>query len=117
MKAPSGDCLPAHGTAKVTQIVVLNNPNKVGLKSLWLQAQSQTFTNEQEHYYRKQFLSFSYISAMLTLLLKPVIMILNLAGQKESSVSKSFLPSGEPEDEDPLILHQARLSLSGHSPD
>ncbi|KAJ0044298.1 hypothetical protein NL108_003337, partial [Boleophthalmus pectinirostris] len=28
MKAPSGDCLPACGTAKVTQVVVLNNPNK-----------------------------------------------------------------------------------------
>ncbi|XP_030016128.1 AP-1 complex subunit gamma-like 2 [Sphaeramia orbicularis] len=32
MKAPSGDSLPAHGTAKVTQTVVLNNPNKVNLK-------------------------------------------------------------------------------------
>lgn len=32
MKAPSGDCLPACGTAKVTQVVVLNNPNKVNLK-------------------------------------------------------------------------------------
>uniref|UniRef100_A0AAQ4P2H1 AP-1 complex subunit gamma n=1 Tax=Gasterosteus aculeatus aculeatus TaxID=481459 RepID=A0AAQ4P2H1_GASAC len=30
MKAPSGDSLPARGTAKVTQMVVLNNPNKVG---------------------------------------------------------------------------------------
>uniref|UniRef100_A0A673AEF3 AP-1 complex subunit gamma n=1 Tax=Sphaeramia orbicularis TaxID=375764 RepID=A0A673AEF3_9TELE len=29
--APSGDSLPAHGTAKVTQTVVLNNPNKVGM--------------------------------------------------------------------------------------
>uniref|UniRef100_A0A7N6BXU5 AP-1 complex subunit gamma n=1 Tax=Anabas testudineus TaxID=64144 RepID=A0A7N6BXU5_ANATE len=34
MKAPSGDFLPAHGTAKVTQMVVLNNPNKVGLENL-----------------------------------------------------------------------------------
>uniref|UniRef100_A0A8C2XDJ8 AP-1 complex subunit gamma n=1 Tax=Cyclopterus lumpus TaxID=8103 RepID=A0A8C2XDJ8_CYCLU len=32
MKAPSGDSLPARGTAKVTQMVVLNNPNKVNLK-------------------------------------------------------------------------------------
>ncbi|XP_053185722.1 AP-1 complex subunit gamma-like 2 [Scomber japonicus] len=32
MKAPSGDSLPAHGAAKVTQMVVLNNPNKVNLK-------------------------------------------------------------------------------------
>ncbi|XP_068461004.1 AP-1 complex subunit gamma-like 2 [Clinocottus analis] len=32
MKAPSGDSLPARGTAKVTQMVVLNNPNKVSLK-------------------------------------------------------------------------------------
>uniref|UniRef100_A0A4W6CRC9 AP-1 complex subunit gamma n=1 Tax=Lates calcarifer TaxID=8187 RepID=A0A4W6CRC9_LATCA len=30
MKAPSGDFLPARGAAKVTQMVVLNNPNKVG---------------------------------------------------------------------------------------
>uniref|UniRef100_I3KEK9 AP-1 complex subunit gamma n=1 Tax=Oreochromis niloticus TaxID=8128 RepID=I3KEK9_ORENI len=29
MKAPSGDSLPARGAAKVTQMVVLNNPNKV----------------------------------------------------------------------------------------
>ncbi|XP_041848871.1 AP-1 complex subunit gamma-like 2 [Melanotaenia boesemani] len=32
MKAPSGDSLPARGAAKVTQMVVLNNPNKVNLK-------------------------------------------------------------------------------------
>ncbi|XP_062284567.1 AP-1 complex subunit gamma-like 2 isoform X1 [Scomber scombrus] len=32
MKAPSGDFLPAQGAAKVTQMVVLNNPNKVNLK-------------------------------------------------------------------------------------
>ncbi|XP_069020468.1 AP-1 complex subunit gamma-like 2 [Embiotoca jacksoni] len=32
MKAPSGDALPARGAAKVTQMVVLNNPNKVNLK-------------------------------------------------------------------------------------
>ncbi|CAJ1071548.1 AP-1 complex subunit gamma-like 2 [Xyrichtys novacula] len=32
MKAPSGDSLPAQGAAKVTQIVILNNPNKVNLK-------------------------------------------------------------------------------------
>ncbi|XP_028987878.1 AP-1 complex subunit gamma-like 2 [Betta splendens] len=32
MKAPSGDCLPAHGTTKVTQTMVLINPNKVNLK-------------------------------------------------------------------------------------
>uniref|UniRef100_A0A665X2T6 AP-1 complex subunit gamma n=1 Tax=Echeneis naucrates TaxID=173247 RepID=A0A665X2T6_ECHNA len=32
MKAPSGDFLPARGAAKVTQMVVLNNPNK----ALWL---------------------------------------------------------------------------------
>ncbi|KAF1383351.1 hypothetical protein PFLUV_G00131020 [Perca fluviatilis] len=32
MKAPSGDSLPARRTAKVTQMVVLNNPNKVNLK-------------------------------------------------------------------------------------
>lgn len=32
MKAPSGDFLPARGAAKVTQMVVLNNPNKVNLK-------------------------------------------------------------------------------------
>ncbi|GAA6222387.1 AP-1 complex subunit gamma-1-like [Lates japonicus] len=32
MKAPSGDFLPARGAAKVTQLVVLNNPNKVNLK-------------------------------------------------------------------------------------
>ncbi|XP_069567512.1 AP-1 complex subunit gamma-like 2 [Brachyistius frenatus] len=32
MKAPSGDTLPARGAAKVTQMVVLNNPNKVNLK-------------------------------------------------------------------------------------
>lgn len=31
MKAPSGDLLPARGAAKVTQMVVLNNPNKVSL--------------------------------------------------------------------------------------
>ncbi|XP_026168885.1 AP-1 complex subunit gamma-like 2 [Mastacembelus armatus] len=32
MKAPSGDFLPSQGTAKVTQMVVLSNPNKVNLK-------------------------------------------------------------------------------------
>uniref|UniRef100_A0A8D3DQV0 AP-1 complex subunit gamma n=1 Tax=Scophthalmus maximus TaxID=52904 RepID=A0A8D3DQV0_SCOMX len=32
MKAPSGDFLPARGAAKVTQMVALNNPNKVNLK-------------------------------------------------------------------------------------
>ncbi|XP_047445308.1 AP-1 complex subunit gamma-like 2 [Mugil cephalus] len=32
MKAPSGDSLPARGAANVTQMVVLNNPNKVNLK-------------------------------------------------------------------------------------
>ncbi|XP_028282937.1 AP-1 complex subunit gamma-like 2 isoform X2 [Parambassis ranga] len=32
MKAPSGDSLPPSDTAKVTQMVVLNNPNKVNLK-------------------------------------------------------------------------------------
>uniref|UniRef100_A0A3P9QFJ4 AP-1 complex subunit gamma n=1 Tax=Poecilia reticulata TaxID=8081 RepID=A0A3P9QFJ4_POERE len=32
MRAPSTDCLPAHGGAKLTQLVVLNNPNKVNLK-------------------------------------------------------------------------------------
>lgn len=32
MKAPSGDSLPARSTGKVTQVVVLNNPNKVNLK-------------------------------------------------------------------------------------
>uniref|UniRef100_A0A7N8WJV9 AP-1 complex subunit gamma n=1 Tax=Mastacembelus armatus TaxID=205130 RepID=A0A7N8WJV9_9TELE len=36
MKAPSGDFLPSQGTAKVTQMVVLSNPNKVGLRNLWL---------------------------------------------------------------------------------
>lgn len=30
MKAPSGDTLPARGASKVTQMVILNNPNKVG---------------------------------------------------------------------------------------
>lgn len=30
MRAPSGDSLPARGAAKVTQMVVLSNPNKVG---------------------------------------------------------------------------------------
>ncbi|XP_077470890.1 AP-1 complex subunit gamma-like 2 isoform X1 [Stigmatopora argus] len=32
MKAPSGDTLPARGTSQVTQLVLLNNPNKVNLK-------------------------------------------------------------------------------------
>ncbi|XP_075876683.1 AP-1 complex subunit gamma-like 2 [Nelusetta ayraudi] len=32
MRAPSGDSLPARGAAKVTQMVVLSNPNKVNLK-------------------------------------------------------------------------------------
>ncbi|XP_072219207.1 AP-1 complex subunit gamma-like 2 isoform X1 [Leuresthes tenuis] len=32
MKAPSRDSLPARGAAQVTQMVVLNNPNKVNLK-------------------------------------------------------------------------------------
>ncbi|XP_037131594.1 AP-1 complex subunit gamma-like 2 [Syngnathus acus] len=32
MKAPSGDTLPARGLAHVTQLVLLNNPNKVNLK-------------------------------------------------------------------------------------
>uniref|UniRef100_A0A668AH30 AP-1 complex subunit gamma n=1 Tax=Myripristis murdjan TaxID=586833 RepID=A0A668AH30_9TELE len=32
MKAPSGDFLPARGTATLTQTVLLNNPNKVMLK-------------------------------------------------------------------------------------
>ncbi|KAM4551411.1 AP-1 complex subunit gamma-like 2 isoform 1-T2 [Odontesthes bonariensis] len=32
MKAPSRDSLPARGAAQVTQLVVLNNPNKVNLK-------------------------------------------------------------------------------------
>uniref|UniRef100_A0A8C9XYD1 AP-1 complex subunit gamma n=1 Tax=Sander lucioperca TaxID=283035 RepID=A0A8C9XYD1_SANLU len=41
MKAPSGDSLPARGTAKVTQVVVLNNPNKVGL--------THTHTNIHTH--------------------------------------------------------------------
>lgn len=30
MRAPSGDVLPARGAAAVSQMVVLNNPNKVG---------------------------------------------------------------------------------------
>lgn len=34
MKAPSGDALPAQGAAKVTQMVILNNPNKVGLRHI-----------------------------------------------------------------------------------
>uniref|UniRef100_A0A8C7RVU8 AP-1 complex subunit gamma n=1 Tax=Oncorhynchus mykiss TaxID=8022 RepID=A0A8C7RVU8_ONCMY len=34
MKAPSGDVIPAHGLGQVTQTVLLNNPNKVGLHSL-----------------------------------------------------------------------------------
>uniref|UniRef100_M3ZE20 AP-1 complex subunit gamma n=1 Tax=Xiphophorus maculatus TaxID=8083 RepID=M3ZE20_XIPMA len=33
MRAPSRDSLPAHGGAKLTQLVVLNNPNKVGLQN------------------------------------------------------------------------------------
>uniref|UniRef100_A0A3Q1CCR9 AP-1 complex subunit gamma n=1 Tax=Amphiprion ocellaris TaxID=80972 RepID=A0A3Q1CCR9_AMPOC len=33
MKAPSGDSLPARGAAKVTQMVALSNPNKVGLQN------------------------------------------------------------------------------------
>uniref|UniRef100_H3CR83 AP-1 complex subunit gamma n=1 Tax=Tetraodon nigroviridis TaxID=99883 RepID=H3CR83_TETNG len=32
MRAPSGDVLPARGAAAVSQMVVLNNPNKVNLK-------------------------------------------------------------------------------------
>ncbi|XP_061549539.1 AP-1 complex subunit gamma-like 2 isoform X1 [Phycodurus eques] len=32
MKAPSGNALPARGFAQVTQLVLLNNPNKVNLK-------------------------------------------------------------------------------------
>uniref|UniRef100_A0A668ARE1 Adaptor related protein complex 1 subunit gamma 2 n=1 Tax=Myripristis murdjan TaxID=586833 RepID=A0A668ARE1_9TELE len=37
MKAPSGDFLPARGTATLTQTVLLNNPNKVGLQwALWI---------------------------------------------------------------------------------
>lgn len=38
MKAPSGDVIPAHGLGQVTQTVLLNNPNKVGLRSVspWL---------------------------------------------------------------------------------
>lgn len=32
MKAPSGDVLPARGAATVSQMVILNNPNKVNLK-------------------------------------------------------------------------------------
>ncbi|TNM98096.1 hypothetical protein fugu_014342 [Takifugu bimaculatus] len=32
MKAPNGDLLPARGAAKVSQMVILNNPNKVTLK-------------------------------------------------------------------------------------
>ncbi|XP_061695177.1 AP-1 complex subunit gamma-like 2 isoform X2 [Syngnathoides biaculeatus] len=32
MKAPSGNALPAQGLAEVTQLVLLNNPNKVNLK-------------------------------------------------------------------------------------
>uniref|UniRef100_A0A3Q2THM9 AP-1 complex subunit gamma n=1 Tax=Fundulus heteroclitus TaxID=8078 RepID=A0A3Q2THM9_FUNHE len=31
MRAPSRDSLPANGAAKLTQLVILNNPNKVGL--------------------------------------------------------------------------------------
>uniref|UniRef100_A0A8K9XUX4 AP-1 complex subunit gamma n=1 Tax=Oncorhynchus mykiss TaxID=8022 RepID=A0A8K9XUX4_ONCMY len=34
MKAPSGDVIPAHGLGQVTQTVLLNNPNKVGLHSV-----------------------------------------------------------------------------------
>uniref|UniRef100_A0A669BZP5 Adaptor related protein complex 1 subunit gamma 2 n=1 Tax=Oreochromis niloticus TaxID=8128 RepID=A0A669BZP5_ORENI len=41
MKAPSGDSLPARGAAKVTQMVVLNNPNKVQLA--YLQLVSEVF--------------------------------------------------------------------------
>lgn len=33
MKAPSRDSLPARGAAKLTQLVVLNNPNQVGLQN------------------------------------------------------------------------------------
>lgn len=33
MKAPSGDILPARGAATVSQMVILNNPNKVGRDS------------------------------------------------------------------------------------
>ncbi|MED6258803.1 hypothetical protein ATANTOWER_012650 [Ataeniobius toweri] len=32
MRSPSRDSLPARGAAKLTQLVVLNNPNKVNLK-------------------------------------------------------------------------------------
>lgn len=32
MKAPSGDFLPSRGVAKLTQMIILNNPNKVNLK-------------------------------------------------------------------------------------
>lgn len=31
MKAPSGDVIPAQGIGHVTQTVLLNNPNKVGV--------------------------------------------------------------------------------------
>lgn len=37
MKAPSGDSLPPSDAAKVTQMVVLNNPNKVGLPDTLIQ--------------------------------------------------------------------------------
>lgn len=53
--------------------------------------------------------------------LKPVavfsIMILTRAWSDLAHYLNLSSPSGEPEDEDPLILHQAWLSLSGHSPD
>uniref|UniRef100_A0A8C7LWF8 AP-1 complex subunit gamma n=1 Tax=Oncorhynchus kisutch TaxID=8019 RepID=A0A8C7LWF8_ONCKI len=40
MKAPSGDVIPAHGLGQVTQTVLLNNPNKVGLRSDTVQIDS-----------------------------------------------------------------------------
>uniref|UniRef100_A0A8C8JFF3 AP-1 complex subunit gamma n=1 Tax=Oncorhynchus tshawytscha TaxID=74940 RepID=A0A8C8JFF3_ONCTS len=40
MKAPSGDVIPAHGLGQVTQTVLLNNPNKVGLHSDTVQIDS-----------------------------------------------------------------------------
>ncbi|XP_061791844.1 AP-1 complex subunit gamma-like 2 [Nerophis lumbriciformis] len=48
MKAPSGDLLPARGAAQVTQLVVLNNPNKVNLKMRIRMSYSSQGTTTQD---------------------------------------------------------------------
>lgn len=97
MKAPSGDCLPAHGTTKVTQMLVLNNPKKVGLTNEHVLL--TVFSQERDA-----------VSQNTAPTLVSVIII------HAFNLKSCFCLLGEPEDEDPCVLPQSRISFSRHSP-